>query len=311
MIMKQLLNTPSLVVRIILATIMLGANFSCTEKDIQPSDLLILTPGKGEIFYTGTNIRLTWSAPLAKHVSMELFQGSELICTIAKDVQNSSVIDWKIPADIPEGTGYSVRISNSEDKTRTVFSNNIEIRQPGERSSFTDDRDGQTYNTVKIGTQWWMAENYNLKSEESYCYKERESECEMYGRLYTIEAALENAPDGWHLPSDNEWKQLEEYLGVEPDEIDGFGARGRFSGNLLFVGGGTGFDAQLGGYQNNCVGNKFGHKVWESHIWSSDCNREGKQIVRVFVNLSGKISRVATLCHNASSVRYIKDARAD
>ncbi|HEC44566.1 hypothetical protein LCGC14_2249740 [marine sediment metagenome] len=110
-----------------------------------------------------------------------------------KDVQNSSVFDWKIPADIPEGTGYSVRISNSEDKTRTKYSNNMEIRQPGERSSFTDDRDGQTNNTVKIGTQWWMAENYNLKSEGSYCYKERESECEMYGELYTIEAALENA----------------------------------------------------------------------------------------------------------------------
>ena len=302
---KTVINTEFAMnrIRIILAALILCTISSCDEKNIHPADMLFLTPGGGEIFYTGTMCRITWSAPHVTRVTMELCKGPDLIHSIAEDVQNSSVFDWIIPEDIQEGSGYAVRISNSEDKTRTIYSKSIEIRTPGEMSTITDDRDGQTYKIVKIGSQWWMAEI----TEGSYCYKERESECELYGKLYTLEAALENAPGGWHLPSDDEWKHLEAYLGIEPDEIDRFGARGRFSGTLLEVGGGTGFDAQLGGYQNNCVGNKFGHKVWESHLWSSDCTNEGKPIVRVIINSSGKISRVATICHNASSVRYVKD----
>lgn len=86
--------------------------------------------------------------------------------------------------------------------------------------TFTDPRDGQTYKTVKIGEQVWMGENLNYKTDEgSFAYEDDEKLAEVYGRLYTYETALEICPSGWHLPGDDEWDVLIEYL--EGEDIAG------------------------------------------------------------------------------------------
>jgi uncharacterized protein (TIGR02145 family) len=102
----------------------------------------------------------------------------------------------------------------------------------------TDERDGQTYNTVQIGDQCWMAENMNIGTMiystsngsqqtdndiiEKYCYNNDENNCDIYGGLYewdemmqyvTDEGAQGICPEGWHVATDDEWTTLTDYLG--------------------------------------------------------------------------------------------------
>lgn len=136
--------------------------------------------------------------------------------------------------------------------------------------SFTDERDGQVYKTLNIGSQTWMAENLNYgvwrNNErdvsdngivEKYCANNDEEQCGVYGGLYTWDELMGYSttesdpgicPEGWHVPANGEWKALELSLGMSQEEADLLALwRGTDQGTQLKAGGSSGFDVIMAG----------------------------------------------------------------
>jgi uncharacterized protein (TIGR02145 family) len=132
------------------------------------------------------------------------------------------------------GGTYSVTLTvtneyGSDVKTRT----NYIVVSGGSGDTFTDPRDGQTYNIVTIGSQTLFAENLNYETSNSWWYNNSSANGDVYGRIYTWGAALTACPDGWHLPNDDEWKTLEMHLGMSQSEADDTELRGTDEGGKL------------------------------------------------------------------------------
>lgn len=106
---------------------------------------------------------------------------------------------------------YGVRCVEDVKENQDSGNETVEISY----GEMTDYRDWQSYKTVVIGSQMWMAENLNYEMENSYCYDDDKENCYKYGRLYTWVAALNGCPDEWHLPTQEEFEDLINYVGGE------------------------------------------------------------------------------------------------
>ena len=112
---------------------------------------------------------------------------------------------------VPPQSSEKLSSSSAESSSSAKSSSSIVVAPAKQcRSRYGEDEceygslviDGKTYKTVKIGTQWWMAENANYETNDgSFCYKDDQKNCNAYGRLYTWDAANEVCPEGWRLPS--------------------------------------------------------------------------------------------------------------
>lgn len=159
---------------------------------------------------------------------------------------------------------------------------------------FVDERDGQQYKMIDANGQWWMAQNLNFESEDSWCYDLAIANCDEFGRIYTWNSAMDACPDGWHLPDDTEWFALIDYYGGK-----------HYAGKNLKEGGPSGFNVLMAGYRDKAG---FFGKVGESaYFWSStEENREYAS----FKGMYHKVDNVGTYTYTKAdglSVRCIKD----
>lgn len=208
------------------------------------------------------------------------------------------------------------------------------------QNSFVDSRDNHHYQTVKIGTQIWMAENLaflpavnysKIGSNKDYYYyvygyegtdigtAKATANYKNYGVLYNCESAKIACPAGWHLPTDEEWKILEIYLGMNIADTDrkffrrsgSVGDKLKETGNRHWIyqqgqaNNSSGFTALPGGYRYDNGG--FLMIGQYAYFWSaSPCGDSGAWFRclgehRGFVDRGGSYKRVGF------SVRCIKN----
>lgn len=128
-----------------------------------------------------------------------------------------------------------------------------------QETDIVTDADGNIYKTIKIGNQWWMAENlkstkysngaliqsvtdeteWSNLSKGAYCnFDNKPDNAVTYGHLYNWYAINDSnklAPTGWHIPSDEDWKILERELGMSEAQSNEFGWRGGNEGDKLKI----------------------------------------------------------------------------
>ena len=164
---------------------------------------------------------------------------SSSVCEDCDDESSSSVT----PKSNDSETSVSSSSTKSSSSSAESSSSSVTLATPCktetedncEYGELTDDRDGKKYKTVKIGDQWWMAENLNYETGSSDCFSYGNTNCVKYGRLYAWGDAMDSAgtwstngkgcgrfgkdcspiypvrgicPNGWHLPDTTEWGTL-------------------------------------------------------------------------------------------------------
>ena len=176
-----------------------------------------------------------------------------------------------------------------------------------EYGELVDDRDGQTYKTVKIGDQVWMAENLNYEGEDSYCYNDSAEYCEEYGHLYTWVSARDACPTGWHLPTREDLDTLLSTVGG--DSLAG-NALKSFAGWNRAEDEGNGVDSY--GFSGSPAGwmdltGDYYQVGYFGRFWSiSSCSDKKAYTLHLKYNAeSGSLD--CTLKESAISVRCVKD----
>jgi len=193
------------------------------------------------------------------------------------------------------------------------------------------DIDGFVYNTVKIGNQVWMKENLKttryrdgsvipLVSSDSEwsattsgaysSYNNENANVSFYGALYNWYAVTDGiglCPDGWHIPSNDEWTELTEYLGGL--EVSGGKMKSTKSEEWSAPNAGadnsSGFSAVGAGFRDKTGIYAGLHEV--SYIWSSSEYSPIQGISRkLFYNFQS-VSFAGNLKETGFSVRCIKD----
>lgn len=228
--------------------------------------------------------------------------------------------------------------SDTTSKNKLIYIGNTIDGTPCPDSPTIMDIDSNIYNTVFIGGQCWMKENLRVGSFingniemsdngeiERYCYNDNSAFCGIYGALYqwdemmqynNSEGAKGICVDGWHIPTDEDWKQLEMYLGMTYEDVNLIGYRGSNEGDKLKLNSGwdnngngsnqSNFSAIPGGYY---YANDGGFRFFRSDgsWWSSSKYNNDRVWRRGLYSNTPMIRRNHHTKKDGLSVRCIKN----
>lgn len=197
-----------------------------------------------------------------------------------------------------------------------------------EPSNKVTDIDGNSYNTITIGTQTWMKENlkttrysdgsaipniadrtvWNSQTSGAYCWYNNDiANKTNYGALYNFYAVMdihELCPTGWHVPAATEWKTLTTYLGG--DEIAG----GKLKSTTLWAtstnpgaSNSTGFTALPGGG----LGGGYEEIAYYGNWWTATAEDNTYALIRNLYYANSIIYSVGHVKSCGFSVRCIMD----
>ncbi len=200
------------------------------------------------------------------------------------------------------------------------------------------DIEGNLYGVVYIGNQIWMSENLrsatfndnapipNVHDDETwitlttpgYCwFSNNVSYKDTFGALYNwyTVGTGKLCPTGWHIPSDDEYKTLEIYLGMTAEQADLWDFRGTDQGTKMKSttgwdegGNGTnasGFNGLCGGYRYGATG-AFNALGILTYWWSSEHNTDQAVYRRLDFDNSG-VYRSVTSKRGGKYIRCIKN----
>ena len=212
--------------------------------------------------------------------------------------------------------------------------------------STVTDIDGNEYPTIKIGDQWWTAENLkvthynngepiphvtdgeewsNLITGAYSAYGNDPDNIPVYGLLYNWYAADDSrgiCPQGWHTSSDEDWMELELLLGIEEIDLDRIAWRGEglgeklkdtesglWTSNISDQTNETGFSIVPSGGRTSdpAYGGDFFYQGIHSAIWTSDEMDDRIALFRAFWNNNSGIKRNYYNKGNGFSIRCVKD----
>lgn len=245
-------------------------------------------------------------------------------------------ISWTsdIYSEVPISTGtWDYRAVVQNNPCETEFSDYTTViipdTNPCDGVTYVSDG-GETYNTVRICTQCWLKENLKIGTTvtdpeyqtdnsiiERYCYNESEPNCEAYGALYewgemmnygSTEGVRGICPSGWHIPTEGEWLDLVNNLGMYPGiklQSDNNNCQGYYC-NVL---GESGFDALLSGGRIT-HGPYEGLNIYD-RFWTS--TQDGTDNAHIFI-LNESTSSASESSFNkavGASVRCIKDSNSN
>lgn len=236
-------------------------------------------------------------------------------------------------------TNYYVRAYATNGRG-TGYGSTLSFTTTAYETGTATDIDGNVYQTIKIGDQWWLAENLRVThyrngdpistgyddvtwgylSTEGFCvYDDNSSYFATYGYLYNwyvVEDSRNVAPEGWHIPTDEEWMQLESYLGMEQSDVINMGFRGTGEGRKLKSISGwnrdrngtnsSGFNARPAGERSGGTGIFMGDGRYTKY-WSSSLDENLLPMMRYVDGYLTEVSRFFADPCSGFSLRCIMD----